>query len=150
MPGRAPTDGPDMRYVWLLSAVLAALLCGCGNDDVLTEKPLGLPAGMSQETLTEGTGAVPRPGQTASVRYVGTLADGTQFDSSANLGRDFQFIVGNGQVIRGFDAAVQSMKVGQRAKFTIPPELAYGSTGAPPSIPPDATLIFDITLAAVY
>jgi FKBP-type peptidyl-prolyl cis-trans isomerase len=141
---------PNMRHFFMLWMILPALLCGCGNDDVLAEKALvGLPAGMVEEKITDGTGAQPVPGQTATVSYVGTLTDGTQFDSSVNTGRDFPFMVGGGQVIRGFDAAVQNMKVGGRSKFTIPPNLAYGSSGAPPTIPPNATLIFDITLVSV-
>lgn len=141
---------PNMRHFFLSWMLLPALLCGCGNDDTLTEKALaGLPSGMVEEKVTEGTGAQPRPGETATVSYVGTLADGTQFDSSAAAGRDFSFRVGGGQVIRGFDSAVQNMKVGGRSKFTIPPNLAYGSSGAPPTVPPNATLIFDITLVSV-
>lgn len=81
-----------------------------------------------------------------SVHYVGTLTDGSKFDSSRDRGRPFQFELGAGQVIRGWDEGVAQMSKGQVAKLTLPHEYAYGERGYPPVIPPKATLIFEVEL----
>jgi FKBP-type peptidyl-prolyl cis-trans isomerase len=91
-----------------------------------------------------GTGKVAVAGQKAIVHYVGKLKNGKIFDSSAK--KPFSFMLGRGQVIRGWDIGVVGMKVGGKRQLTIPPEKAYGRQGAPPTIPGNATLIFDITL----
>ncbi|KAG7378792.1 hypothetical protein PHYPSEUDO_009489 [Phytophthora pseudosyringae] len=88
----------------------------------------------------------PKPGQTVSVHYVGTLTDGSKFDSSRDRGRPFQFQLGAGQVIRGWDEGVAQMSKGQVAKLTLPHEYAYGERGYPPVIPPKATLVFEVEL----
>lgn len=89
-------------------------------------------------------------GQTAVVSYVGTLSNGTVFDASKNHGDgSFSFIVGAGQVIKGWDEGVLGMKVGESRILTIPPELAYGPNGVPPVIPANATLSFEVTLLAI-
>jgi FKBP-type peptidyl-prolyl cis-trans isomerase len=101
------------------------------------------------EDLRQGTGAEARNGQRVTVHYVGTLTDGSKFDSSRDRGEGFAFKLGAGQVIKGWDQGVLGMKIGQLRKLTIPPELAYGARGFPPVIPPNATLVFEVELLAV-
>ncbi|GAC1353790.1 MAG: FKBP-type peptidyl-prolyl cis-trans isomerase [Herpetosiphon sp.] len=104
------------------------------------------PSGLQYEDLTEGTGAAPRSGQSVSVHYTGWLTDGTKFDSSRDRGQPFSFVLGAGQVIKGWDEGVASMKVGGKRKLTIPPSLGYGARGAGGVIPPQATLVFEVEL----
>ena len=105
--------------------------------------------GLVIDDLTLGTGAEARAGQTVTVHYVGTLTDGKQFDSSRDRGQGFQFKLGAGQVIKGWDQGVAGMKVGGLRKLTIPPELAYGDRGFPGAIPPRSTLVFEVELLSV-
>lgn len=90
--------------------------------------------------------ATPRVGDTVTVHYAGRLLDGTAIDSSYQGGADLSFQVGVGQVIQGWDEAILSMKRGEKRTLIIPPWLAYGTTGRPPAIPPNATLVFDVEL----
>ena len=92
-----------------------------------------------------GTGLSPKTGQTVKVHYTGWLQNGTKFDSSVDRGTPFEFPIGVGQVIKGWDEGVITMKIGGKRKLIIPPQLGYGSRGAG-SIPPDSTLIFDVEL----
>lgn len=107
------------------------------------------PSGLKYVELKEGTGATPQAGQTVEVHYVGTLEDGTKFDSSRDRGQPFSFKIGVGQVIKGWDEGLSTMKVGGRRQLIIPPELGYGSRGAGGVIPPNATLHFDVELLGV-
>jgi FKBP-type peptidyl-prolyl cis-trans isomerase len=101
------------------------------------------------EELRAGTGAVAQAGQKVSVHYVGTLTSGSKFDSSRDRGKPFSFVLGAGQVIKGWDQGVAGMKVGELRKLTIPAHLGYGDRGFPPVIPPGSTLVFEVELLGV-
>ncbi len=101
------------------------------------------------EDLVKGKGPEAVRGKTVEVHYTGWLTDGTQFDSSVG-GQPFSFRIGAGEVIEGWDRGVAGMKVGGKRKLTLPPDLAYGARGAPPEIPANATLVFEIELLGVY
>jgi len=106
-------------------------------------------AQLQIEVLKEGTGAQPRSGQTVTVHYTGWLTSGQKFDSSKDRNDPFSFTLGRGEVIKGWDQGVATMKVGQKIKLTIPPELGYGVRGAGGVIPPNATLIFEVELLEI-
>ena len=106
-------------------------------------------SGLRYEDIVAGTGASPQPGQEVTVHYTGTLEDGTKFDSSLDSGQPFKFKIGVGQVIRGWDEGVMTMKVGGKRKLVIPPLLGYGARGVPGAIPPNATLVFEVELLNV-
>ena len=100
------------------------------------------------EDIKVGTGAVATAGQIVTVHYTGWTLDGTQFDSSVDRGTPFEFALGAGQVIKGWDQGVEGMKIGGKRKLRIPADLAYGSQGAG-SIPPNSVLVFDVELLGV-
>jgi peptidylprolyl isomerase len=114
-----------------------------GTDEVTT------PSGLKYIEIKEGNGATPKTGQTVVVHYTGTLEDGTKFDSSRDRNQPFSFKLGVGQVIKGWDEGLSTMKVGGRRQLIIPSELGYGARGAGGVIPPNATLIFDVELLRI-
>jgi len=104
---------------------------------------------MKIEKLKSGSGESAKKGNTVMVHYTGWLEDGTKFDSSVDRNEPFAFVLGAGQVIQGWDQGVATMRIGDKVKLTIPPQLAYGAEGYPGAIPPNATLIFEVELLEV-
>jgi FKBP-type peptidyl-prolyl cis-trans isomerase FkpA len=107
-------------------------------------------SGLVIEDITEGTGAEACAGQTVSVHYTGWLTDGRKFDSSKDRNEPFEFPLGGRRVIAGWDEGVAGMKIGGTRKLTIPPQLGYGARGAGGVIPPNATLVFEVELLALF
>ncbi len=103
-------------------------------------------SGLKYVDEVVGTGASPTRGKMVSVHYTGTLTNGTKFDSSRDRGEPYTFPIGVGQVVKGWDEGIMTMKVGGKRKLIIPPELGYGPMGRPPKIPGNATLLFDVEL----
>lgn len=164
------------QYTWLSCALF--LLAGCGSGDEDTQEKALMPEettrtegpaaptppsgsveiepGLTMRVLNEGSGETATPGQTAVVHYTGWLYDaeapdnrGQKFDSSRDRGQHFEFPLGAGAVIAGWDRGVAGMQVGEVRELTIAPELAYGERGAGAVIPPGATLVFEVELAEV-
>lgn len=149
----------------LIGALVAVILIGRGggSDDSssgdqanLDQKPTieassGTPPDtLESEDIVVGDGAEARQGDTVSVQYVGALYDtGEEFDASWDRGQPFEFTLGAGEVIQGWDEGVEGMKVGGRRKLVIPPDLGYGAQGSPPAIPANATLVFIVDLESV-
>jgi FKBP-type peptidyl-prolyl cis-trans isomerase len=106
-------------------------------------------AELKIEVVQEGKGQEAKNGDTLTVHYSGYLEDGTKFDSSLDGGEPFVFQIGQGRVIQGWEKGLLGMKVGEKRKITIPPELGYGSSGAGGVIPPNATLIFEVELLGI-
>lgn len=151
----------------LALAVTAVLATGCSNEPPApTEPAVETPApetpaaeapGQTAPDATElkiedtevGEGPEAKDGDLVTVHYTGWLTDGTKFDSSVDSGQPFQFTLGAGEVIEGWDQGVAGMKVGGKRKLTIPPALGYGAQGAGGVIPPNATLLFDVELLEI-
>jgi len=112
-------------------------------------EPITTASGLQYVDETIGDGEEPIAGQNVKVHYTGTFLDGRKFDSSRDRSQPFNFIIGKGQVIKGWDEGVLTMKVGGRRILTIPAHLGYGASGAGGVIPPNATLLFDVELLGV-
>ncbi len=149
-----------MKRVISLS-VVAAALCGLaltapassrGDDkpqDKKEPKVITTKSGLKYIDEKEGTGPEAKRGDTVSVHYTGWLKDGTKFDSSKDRNRPFDFPLGAGHVIKGWDEGVAGMKVGGKRKLIIPPDLGYGARGHPPVIPANAELTFEVELLGI-
>jgi FKBP-type peptidyl-prolyl cis-trans isomerase FkpA len=154
--------GVHLDRTILLLLASGFLACGHSADKETTTKggfsaSLGVdttamtrtPTGLRVQEVAPGQGEEAKPGRTVSVHYTGWLPNGEKFDSSRDRDQPFGFTLGAGEVIAGWDEGVAGMKVGGRRKLVIPPDLAYGTAGAPPDIPPGATLVFDVELLDV-
>lgn len=132
----------------VLAVIVAGIIVWANNKEVNVTSNYS--SSMNIQTTKEGTGEAIVNGKKASMLYTGKLEDGTIFDSTANRGNEpFEFILGAGQVIAGWDEGVLGMKVGEERTLVIPADKAYGPQGIPPVIPPNATLTFDVTLLAI-
>jgi len=142
---QAPADTTTMRDMMPSDTSMGAASAPeggtpAGQDTVTTA------SGLKYIDVVVGTGPSPASGQTAIVHYTGWLTNGTKFDSSLDRNQPFEFAVGQGMVINGWDEGVATMKVGGKRKLIVPPELGYGPRGAGGVIPPNAQLIFDVEL----
>jgi len=141
------------RIGWIGLASLGGmvLMLTCANVDAQKKegKVITTNSGLKYIDETEGTGAAAKAGDQVKVHYTGRLKDGTKFDSSRDRNQPFQFLLGAGRVIKGWDEGVAGMKVGGKRKLIIPPELGYGKKGAGNVIPPDAELHFDVELLEI-
>lgn len=137
-------------FIILLIVIVAGLVYyfGFHQNKAVEEENMGTDQ-LKIEILKEGTGEAAKNNDTVVVHYTGTLEDGTKFDSSVDNGQPFVFTLGIGRVIAGWDQGVLGMKVGEKRKLTIAPELAYGESGAGRVIPPNATLIFEVELLEI-
>jgi FKBP-type peptidyl-prolyl cis-trans isomerase len=118
-------------------------------DECVEDEPIKTPTGLRYTNLECGSGSEAIGGTTTTVHYVGKLEDGTIFDSSRRRGQPYSFLLGAGKVIPGWDEGVAGMRVGGTRRLVIPPDLAYGEAGFPPTIPKDATLTFEVELLEV-
>lgn len=147
---REGAPSPEMRYtaVWIKRLGRWQAVSWQTTPLIVKGKVMTTESGLQYEDIVVGKGLSPTAGQNVTVHYTGTLENGTKFDSSVDRGQPFQFRIGTGRVIKGWDEGVMTMKVGGKRKLIIPPQLAYGSRTMGP-IPPNSTLIFEVELLGV-
>lgn len=119
------------------------------GSSTITQQPQEVKKELIKEDILIGKGKEAVNGKKVTVNYIGTLEDGTKFDSSYDRKKTFEFILGEGEVIKGWDMGLLGMKEGGKRKLTIPSDLGYGAQGSPPAIPPNTTLIFEVELLKV-
>jgi peptidylprolyl isomerase len=146
IPGAIP---PDATLIFEVELVDASEPPVAKPFDVTGLKKLSTKSGLSYYMVKSTEGASPVSGKGVAVHYTGYLDDGTKFDSSVERDQPFQFVLGAGQVIKGWDEGIALLKVGEKARFIIPSSLGYGESGYPPVIPQNATLTFDVELVAI-
>jgi FKBP-type peptidyl-prolyl cis-trans isomerase len=143
---------PMTRLNWILPLVLTLTGCAGESSNERTRRIQELSRSVTTLQVKDtrvGTGSEATPGRTVSVHYTGTLLDGTKFDSSRDRGEPFEFQLGTGSVIPGWDEGLKGMRVGGTRELTIPASMAYGSRGAGADIPPNAALKFEVELMDV-
>ena len=150
---KAPTG--RNRQVRIIAIVIVLALAASAIAYLITKRSgstgseVTTATGLKYTDIVEGSGPAPTTGQTLSVHYTGTLQNGTKFDSSRDRGTPMQFRFGLDPMIKGWDEGISTMKVGGRRKLIVPPNLAYGSSGRPPNIPGNSTLLFDLELVGI-
>lgn len=154
-----------MKIVSVLCVICMFLIAGCGEESAPMVNPQPAPqppaektgptgeittaSGLKYVDQAVGFGSEAQPGMVVTVHYTGWLTNGQKFDSSKDRSKPFEFALGAGEVIRGWDEGVAGMKIGGKRKLTIPGNLGYGPSGMPPAIPPNATLVFEVELLGV-
>lgn len=133
----------------VMAALLAAPAFAAKQVNKAAGKIVTTASGLKYVDVVVGKGASPAAGKTVKVHYTGTLENGNKFDSSVDRNEPFSFTIGVGQVIKGWDEGVMTMKIGGKRKLIIPSRLGYGARGAGGAIPPNATLLFDVELLDV-
>jgi FKBP-type peptidyl-prolyl cis-trans isomerase len=137
-------------FVLMTFSILGTVgLSGCGKEESISSEPSASAGSLVIEDEVVGTGPAAKSGDLVTVDYTGWLTDGTKFDSSLDRNQPFVFVLGQQQVIAGWDQGVAGMQVGGKRKLTIPPELGYGAQGAGADIPPNATLVFEVELLKI-
>lgn len=147
-PTAIAAPGETSEIAWE-DALVALNIADKELNEMDLENAIETPSGLKYIVIKEGEGESPTTGQTVTVHYTGTLENGQKFDSSRDRGKPFSFKIGVGQVIKGWDEGVASMKEGGQRILIIPSDLGYGARGAGRVIPPNATLIFDVELLDV-
>ena len=147
------------KVFFIVTLVIILIIIGCeetnskeksmSDNKTGKENLIETASGLKYYEISIGSGAQPQAGKSVTVHYTGTLADGKKFDSSVDRGDPFSFIIGVGQVIKGWDEGVMSMKIGGKRMLIIPSELGYGTRGAGSVIPPNAELHFEVELLGV-